>query len=534
MPVEKLFVAWGNTEEIGLFKIPLFESRIDETSPPVRKMSQVLVPFKAEKEIRWIPAHMKKASDFTTLISTFPPMFDEAEQLKLTRQMPVVQSIPMKAIFFKSTPVYHQPRTVDIIEAQKQVKKTRLTQAQQSQLIQFIQLNEHWPLKKGMGRLAQIALCETLIQGTAQHDEESLPFKKYRNPIFLAQLMTGAFYPQNAFEEGWNTTVGDVWCFVNLLLNNAAWALGNHKKIEYSRPPRGTGVRASLYLDRMGNHQASTNSLTTNEEDAYQFVLDNVEDIYQLADPESLIYRATIDQYNSTQLKQIVAILKELIHRRASVTHLSDKLFYALKGLLSASEIDDEEIIQILIASCTTMHGLFSVECLKRGVQALNSHIPSADCHAFIVQLAEDIRAFHCAVDSLDVLNDLSTEQRGMLIDYLKNEAKLLFNITSSAAVREMLMTTPSIQHKTLINLFVREIQQLHAENRLECSTIQPLLDRNAQTLLMHSIQTPWQRSKMTGVLTPSKFISARPLVSGHKAERPEVADSDRAQYSIF
>jgi len=75
-PSEKAWLSFVLTQDQELFKIPVFEQRLENNELPARRVSQVFRPFLSETDVRWLPHHLTRASAFKIDPTVFPAVID--------------------------------------------------------------------------------------------------------------------------------------------------------------------------------------------------------------------------------------------------------------------------------------------------------------------------------------------------------------------------------------------------------------------------------------------------------------------------
>ena len=194
---------------------------------------------------------------------------------------------------------------------------------------------------------------------------------KYRDPKFLATLMTGSFYPPHKRDKGFYATVGHVWCFVNVLLAHALRFLGDRGKMVLPYAPRGCGLSSAEYLLRHAppTHKRTRLGFSMAEQNVHQVVMSYVDETYV----------PTFDGYTKGERDSIIIILRQIIARQASVIDLSTSL---LNSIANVFQSGDELASDYLNTSCGTILAdlvLYSTEKEQGAtVQASQSGIFSA------------------------------------------------------------------------------------------------------------------------------------------------------------
>lgn len=490
-PQDAAFVAWTNAKE-ALIKAPLLQSPPDENGMSRRFLSQVLHPIFLEDEVRWVPVHMKKASDFGFTTDLFPLTISEAQQsiLQDPPSLPVITNPHKrrKTQFFQA-----QPLLPTVIEAQQAIEHSRLSAAQQSFIAQCIEVNGHWPIHAAMTRSEKIQRCLTLIHG-GLNNVDLYPIKNYFDLTFLARLMTGSFYPQQEFEAGWYTTVGDVWFYINLLLGKAAQKLGHKARISYPAPEKGSGCRASEFLSRMQVTELPSSGLTSDQSIAYQWIVDAVAESSGMGsenegDNEQSL---TISQSSTAELTRVTDIIRCLLRKQASQIDLSTQVFNASQGLLSGQGMDDSAVLEFIDSLALNILQSIVTERLNRDVQACS--VLPVNPQA-IDNLANDIRDFQDMTFSSNALILLSNACLGLIISKLGADARWIFKLNSHTALRILFERTSNKQHLFLIRLFAKEIYAINEQEPLNMLSFQPLVNEAAYKLLSTTVRNSWCKS---------------------------------------
>lgn len=488
-PQDTAFAAWANTKE-GLIKAPLMQSPPDENGLSRRFLSQVLHPIFLEDEVRWVPVHMKKASDFGFTTDAFPLTISEELKLLLSEAPSV--SVDVNSDKKRKTQLFQPlPLLPTVIEAQQAIEHSRLSLAQQSFIAQCIEINGHWPIHSAMTRSEKIQRCLALINGEL-NNVELYPIKNYRDLKFLARLMTGSFYPQQESEAGWQTTVGDVWFYINLLLGKAAQQLGHKGRISYPAPPKGSGCRAPELLSRMKVSVLPSSGLTLHQGIAYQWIVDAVADSSGMEvedegeNEEGVRNRLTISQCNTKELIRVTDIIQCLLRKQASQIDLSTRVFNASKGLFSSQGMDDNAVLEFIDSLALSILQSIVTERLNRDVQAC-SVLPLNP--QAIDNLAEDIRDVHEITPVFEAFTLLPMRCRQLLIDKLGADVRWIFKLNSHAALMSVLQNTPDEQHPLLIRVFAKDIYALNETEPLNMTSIQSLVNEAAYKLLSDTVR---------------------------------------------
>ena len=508
-PHDSAFVAWANTN-MGLIKAPLMQSPLDENGLSRRFLTKVLHPVFLEDEVRWVPVHMKKASDFGFTTDAFPLTMSEELQPILTEAPSV--SVDVNSHKKRKTQLFQpQPLLPTVIEAQQAIEHSRLSLAQQSFIAQCIEINGHWPIDSAMTRSEKIQRCLGLING-GLNDVELYPIKNYRDLKFLARLMTGSFYPQQESEAGAYTTVGDVWFYINLLLGTAAQQLGHKGRISYPAPPKGSGCRAPELLSRMKVSVLPSSGLTVHQGIAYQWIVDAVAESLGMEvedeeeNEEEVRNLLTISQCNTKELTRVTDIIQCLLRKQASQIDLSTRVFNASKGLFSGQGMDDNAVLEFIDSLALNILQSIVIERLNRDVQACC--VVPLNLQA-IDHLAETIRDVNEITPVFDAFILLPMRFRGLLIDKLGVDVRCIFKLDSQAVLMSVLQSTPNEQHPFLIRVFAKDIYALNETEPLNMQIIQSLVNEAAYKLLSDTVRNSWCKSSEALLKIKAPPISA-------------------------
>lgn len=363
---------------------------------------------------------------------------------------------------------------------------------------QCIEVNGDWPLTASMRRSAKITLCLNLIAGDRKVSEH--PFKQYRDPLFLAQLMHGSFYPTIPSAVGFTTTVADVWIYINLLLGSAAQKLGYKLPIKYSVPPANTSHKSEDYLAMRGIEPPLLSGLSAQQELTYQLIINtlsmnlgmDLEIGMEEGDEDTdADMKLEVENISSNDLIQLIPIIQGMLNKLAIQTDLTTKIFNAATGLLSDQNLSEEEIMNCIVELNRETMASIARERLKRAVYICNKYPNSA---RLIGKLAEIIRELHTIIPIFNNLYSLSVSNRGLLMTTLGTDARWLFQINSQDSLVQMFQNTPNTHHLNLIQLFTQEIARLQATQNLNLSIFQPILQPCAYKSLT-KIATDWSVS---------------------------------------
>lgn len=500
-PEEKNFFAWANSPE-GLIKAPLV-NYTDLQGVSHRYLGSTYHPVFLENEIRWVPVHMKRANDFSLSAAHFPLTLTTEHQPSIEDAPPIpnLKKRPIEQPQFFTPP----PLLPTVIEAQQNIgpQACNLTLAQQSFITQCIEASGHWPLTPSMRRTEKIILCLDLIAGKAKQSIQELPIKQYRDPLFLARLMTAAFYPENESQAGWRTTVGDVWVYINLLLGAAAKKLGHKAPINYFRPPKGSGCYAGNFLANMGIEPPSQSGLTVNEEITYQLIVNAVseslgmdmegaEEEYDEEIGAEADRKLTINDCNTEKLIRSTRIIKCILNKQSEHIDLTTKIFNATQACLSGQIMNDDAVIDYMHEQARVVLQNIATERLKRAINVCRKY---PDNLQMIQHLAQDIEDIHDLIPVVDSLRTLSIVQRGLLINELGVNTYWIFYVNSQETLMYVFQSTPNTHHTRLIQLFAKEIYQLHARQALNFQEFESLLDTKDYNKLSLTARSEWSKS---------------------------------------
>ena len=505
-PEDQSFVAWHIAEE-GLIKAPLL---INNTTGE-RRLNLVLQPTFLENEIRWLPVPMKRASHFAITPEGFPleahaPIKEDAPSLE--KLSVVSKSTP---VFFSQPVLFPSP-----IDAQLNVLKTRLTLKQQSYIVQNIAVSDHWPLTVTMSRQQKINLCLDLIAGRVTESTDLMPILNYRAPIFLARLMNGSFYPTEETAVGSQTTVGDVWFFINLLLGNAARLLGHREKIAYFAPPAGTGCTAAQFLTRRKLPVFSPDTLSWEEAHTYQIIVNHISAKEGFDIENGRLGGLTLANASSKSLILMANILPALILRQAKYIELHTKVSNAADAFLSGKEMDHDEKSEYIESELKIISQNIAQERLQRNIDA---------CCRFstrnkISVLAQTIRDVQTIIPVAMALESLPIYARGQLIKELNLDLGSLFILNSVAALQNMFRTTPQKYHLILIQTYAKEIIELSKVKPLGMNEYKSLLDKESFQVLKDMSHDAWKASAAALIQSSMTIAgkSYRSVVMSNKA----------------
>jgi hypothetical protein len=415
-PSEKTLLSFVLTQDQGILKIPVFEQELEGGKPSVRTVSQVFRPFLLEAEMRWVPSHLARASAFGVDVSVFPALIDDIFSIEMFRDMPALPAVEVVSSSNSIQPHTKNEVTVDITRAFLRCKGREfpvsrlLSEEQQSFIVQFIENNGDWPFPGG-GRQTQIQLGQALLSGANSELFHALGIKKYRDPMFLAELLTESFYPVNKKDKGFYATVAHVWCFVNVLLAHALRLLGERGKIVLPYAPRGYGVSSAEYLSRHTEpaHKRVRCGFSITEQDVHHIVMNYVDEIYE----------PNFDEYTTREQDAMIIVLRRIIAREASVLDLSESLFNSIANVFQSG---GELASDYLTTSCKTI--LNDVRA-RRAVSLslkLSALSEDADCAEVIVQLARLMKDIQHGDPCDSILDSLSASHRKLLADNIEKE----------------------------------------------------------------------------------------------------------------
>ncbi len=484
-PQEKQCVAFVNDNDGNLLRIPLLEHKHAEESSPKYYVNQVFRAFLTSTEVRWIPLQ-KTAKAYPIDLTYFPLALLAAQQTNPRIHIP---SLPnrVQANIIPTAPSSNL--VCSVIDANLRIQKSRLTAAQRSHVVQFIEVNGDWPLTTEMTRAAQRRCCVALITAATNDNQAELAIAQYKNPLFLAQLMEYSFYPTQANSDGYRTTVADVWYFVNQLLLSAAKILGYRDFIALPIPPRNMRCRAARYLAQQRQSAMENGGLTVPQSRVHQMVLDDIEQ------------RANITQLNMYQprnLQDLSTILHHILMRESAQIDLRAQLFHAVEALRNS---DDPEFINVeLNSACIRVLN----NILQHRLQQALQNIAQEDTIEPHMDELIDIIGYKKYFDlSLAALTVLSVAQRGRLVQRLGKDANLLLAIDSYATFVEMLRTLPATQHEAMIALYQSELQRFHETSPISSNGLNGILSPNARHALEKTLGMHWQRHRMAEVYRP-------------------------------
>jgi len=286
-----------------------------------------------------------------------------------------------------------------------------LNENQKSFIVQFIENNGDWPFSDGM-KQTHIQQGLALLHEPNNASLHSLAIRKYRDPMFLATLLTGSFYPVNKEDKGSDATVGSAWCFVNVLIAHALRLLGHQGEICLPHVPRGYGVSASEYLER---HEAPSNKrmklgFSMAEEDVHQIIMSYVDGTYE----------PIFDEYTKKEQDAIIILLRQISIGRAVVIDLSESLFNSIANLF---ELDGEGASNYLTLACKAV---LNDLCEKHATllsEKLATLTADTNSTEIIAQLTHVMKDIENSVEHDAVLNSLSITHRALLVDRIKQDA---------------------------------------------------------------------------------------------------------------
>ncbi len=409
-PSEQKFLAFVLTKDQALLKMPVFEHQLEDNKPSVRKVSQVFKLLLLETEVRWVPSHIR-ASVFNLEMSAFPASVGNLSE---------VPPLPAAEVVSSSSLIEPNATHEESIDVTRVFRRCRggefpvsrlLSENQQSFIVQFIGTNGDWPFLGG-DRQQQIQLGLALIRGANNELTDLSAMKKYRDPIFLATLMTESFYPSDKKDKGFYATVGNVWCFVNVLLAHGVRLLGHRESIVLPSMPRGYGVSSGEYLSQ---HATVSNKrrkvgFSSAEQDVHYMVMAYVDDGCL----------PSFNSYSKREQGEMIAVLRQVILGRALVIDLSGSLLNSIKNLLS---LDDESASNYLTLSCEIILNALCENLATLWCDKLISLSPDADCTKVISQLTDLMKDMQDHTCRERILDSLTASHRKLLVDSIAKDS---------------------------------------------------------------------------------------------------------------
>lgn len=337
-PEENKLMAFVSTPDSQLFKLPVLS----------QKLGPVFRPFVDANTLRWLPAHLTRASDFAVDVSEFPSSIDTLASEEVLNTMPALPSVALQAM-----PSHVDTLPVDVTDALRRCRglefhvSPKLSPEQTSHIVQFIQSNGDWPFTSG----SNPELGLELLKYHSSSSVAELPIRKYRDPIFLAQLMGPTFYPNDEGARGDDVTVAHVWHFVNVLLAHGVRLMGHQGPIELPYPPKEYHVSSFEYL---ANHETPSkkrrrSGFSTAEAEVHDLVMDYAE---QCEQPD-------FSNYTMRAQAKMTQVLKELIAKRAARLELSTSLFNGIANLFG---MDGDSADTFLQLSCKAVLSQLCIE----------------------------------------------------------------------------------------------------------------------------------------------------------------------------
>lgn len=446
-PQERIYLAVVLTKEQQLLKIHLPK----QETAALPKITTALRPIFIEEEMHWLPhwhpQYLLGGNFYNIDFLSFPSHIETVLTTDVLSSMPALPASLSNTI---------QPNEV-IVDVTQAFLRCRgmefpvsryLSDAQKSFIVQFISNNGDWPFS-GNNRQEQIELGLNLLRYTPDKTSDTLPIRQYRDPVFLANLLTDSFYPSNKEDKGYYATVAHVWRFVNVLLAHGVRLLGYGGTITLPYPPKGYGVSSTQYIEKHAPHsnKRKKTGLSLAEKKVHHIVMEYVE----------LGELPNLDEYTNYEQTHIIAILEQLISRRAITLELSTSLFNSIANLLS---LDDESAGNFLQLTCKIVLAAISITQANALILQLNDLDEDTESTALIEKLTPLMSNIEENADYENLLNTLSPAHQALLRVSLEKSKLPLTPTPGSTSI--FLMNTG--QSSTTYHSAVSTGQQAHQE----------------------------------------------------------------------